>query len=102
MANLYIWEFGNAVSSIGSALAQVPPAPPVANQVLAISGTSNPSAAFNAATNAVMLVADGDCSVNFGTSVGSTPTAVTGTYFLPSKVPLMFAVSPGQKVAVVT
>ena len=102
MPTLTVTEFKSAVSGIGSYLAQVPAQPPLAIQSLAISGTTNPSAAFNAATYAVELISDTACHVLFGDGNGSTPVALSTSQYIPANVPLRYAVAPGQKVAVIT
>lgn len=72
---------------------------PVAAQKVEIT-TSTPSAAFNAATTWVLLTAQRDCQIEFGTN----PTADGDSWYLPANVPRGYPVERGQswKVAVVT
>ena len=103
MANkLYISEFAQGVSGIGTTLAQIPPAPAVANQIVAVGGASTPSAAFNAKTTNVILVTDTACCIKFSPD-GTAPTADnTKDMLLPANVPMRFGVNPGAKVACIT
>lgn len=101
MANkLYISEFRNGVSPIGSALAQMMPQPAIIDQIVAISGSSAQSAAFNAKTYAVLLSTDTNCCIVFG----DDPTADNTKNFLLKATddPIAFAVQPNQKVACIT
>lgn len=98
MATLFISEFEQGVSGIGTTWAQMLPQPAIADQVVTIAGASAQSSAFNAKTKAVMLTTDTACSVQFG----ADPTATTSTIRLPANGnPVCFAVVPGQKVAVI-
>jgi hypothetical protein len=73
MAVLYITEYNqNRADPFGP---QAADEPPVAEQTLAIGGSSVASAAFNPATNLVRLQADETCAISFGTS----PTAQTAS-----------------------
>ena len=96
-ATLYISEFVNGVSTVGTTLPPVPPQPSVANQTVALSGASAQSAAFNSKTRVVSLICDEGCSVSFG----DNPTATTTNYLLQQGVPVSFGVIQGQKVAVI-
>ncbi len=96
-ATLYISEFQNGLSLVGSTQPQIPPQPSVADQAIAVSGASAASAAFNSKTHAVSLICDEGCSISFG----ATPTATTSNYLLQQGVPVTFGVIPGQKVAVI-
>jgi hypothetical protein len=100
---LYVSEFKNAVSPIGTYASQeAMPQPSVVDQIVAVGGTSTPSAAFNAATYAVLLVTDTACCIAFS-HAGATPVADnTKNMLLPANVPMKFAVEPGGKVACVT
>jgi len=102
MADLYISEHYSAVSIIGTTDPAVLPQPALAIQKIAV-GASTPSAAFGPNTKAVMLVADGPCHYVFGDNLGSAPPAAsTSSMLLPANVPVIFGVSPGQKLAVST
>lgn len=97
MADCYIEEFASPVSGVGTYVGQLSPQPSVAVQKIAI-GASTQSAAFNAKTNCVEIVADGACHYQFG----ADPTAAATTGYLPANTVKRFAVIPGQKVAVST
>jgi hypothetical protein len=99
VATLYISEFKNAVSPIGSYGAQVLPAPPIAQQALGFTGAGTLSSAFNAATYAVLVCGDADCFFLIGATGASGATGAAGMY-LPAKTPMIFAVPPGSKLAV--
>ena len=96
----YVEEFFSAVSVIGTTAPAVMPAPALAVQPLTISGASNSSAAFGATTKAVVLVSDTLCHFRFGDNNGGAAVATANDQYLPANVPRIFAVSPGQKVAV--
>jgi len=99
VATLYISEFKNAVSPIGTYGAQVLPQPAIANQAVGFTGAGAISSAFNAKTYAVLVCGDADCFYKFGATSATGATGGAGTY-LPAKVPMIFAVAPGDKVAV--
>ena len=75
----------------------LPPAPPLAVQKITIGGSTQ-SAAFNAKTKMIVLVADGACHFQ----VGPDPTASTTTQFLPANVIRQLGVAEGLKIAVST
>lgn len=93
MATLYIAESSEGAS--GMALV-----PPIAEQTVAIGGSSTPSSAFNAATRFVRLHTDAICSIAFGTS----PTATATKMRMAADQTEYFSVPAGQsyKVAVIT
>ncbi len=98
-ATLYISEFPNGVTPVGSLVSTyTPPQPSIADQTVAISGTSAASAAFNAKTHVVALVCDEGCSVSF---TGASPTATTSNFLLQQGVTYLFGVAPGGKVAAI-
>lgn len=99
MATVFISEFKNAMSPIGTYAAPVLPMPPIAQQALGFTAAGTLSAAFNAATYAVLVCGDTDCFFKFGATGSSGATGAAGMY-LPAKVPMVFAVAPGDKVAV--
>lgn len=72
--------------------------PPVAEQTVAIGGSSTQSNAFNAKTGLVRLNCDSTCSIEFGTN----PTASSTTARLAANQTEYFVVTPGSKVAVIT
>ena len=71
MATLYITEFA-LMGAAPNATPQMPQQPAVAEQTLAIGGTSGQSAFFQPATRFVRIHCDSVCSVKFGPN----PTAV--------------------------
>ena len=99
MATVYVSEFKNAASPIGTYAPDVLPQPALANQALGFTGAGTLSSAFSAATYAVLVVGDTDCFYRFGTTSATGATGAQGTY-LPAKVPMIFAVAPGDKLAV--
>lgn len=74
MAKLHITEFSNLQNAVGvghaQESAQLPMLPPVAQQVVTFTTTTQ-SAALNASTRFVRLIADADCHIE----VGANPTA---------------------------
>lgn len=82
MATLYITEFAllPQLDAGGNIVAQIPLAPGIAEQSVAIGGTSAQSSAFNTATKFVMLNADSVCSLAWG----ANPTAVVTAQRLSS------------------
>ena len=73
--------------------------PPVAEQTVAIGGSSTQSAVLNAQTGLIRLISDVVCSV----SVGTNPTASTTTMRLAANAAEYFTVRKNQslKVAVI-
>lgn len=107
MATLYITEFADlafattpaashAPRELGQAAQQAPG--PVAEQTVAIGGSSTQSNAFNAATTLVRIHTDSVCSILFGNS----PTVTTSSARLASGQTEYFGVYPGTKVAVIS
>ena len=66
---------------------------------VSLSTTSAASSAFGSQTYQVLLVATAASNVRIG---DGTPVAVTTDTLLPANMPMVFTVSPGQKVAGVT
>lgn len=105
MAILYIREYVG-VGMVGNATGQgqafvaapAPVEPALADQTVAIGGSSASSVAFNAKTNLVRLHTDAICSIAFGAS----PTASATTARMAANQTEYFVVLPGQKVAVIT
>ena len=97
MSTLYITEFAN-MAGIGSRPVNVPPMQPLAEQTVAIGGSSVQSSAFNAATYLIRVIADAACSIE----IGANPTATATKMRLAANVPEYFAVHPGQILAVIT
>lgn len=100
MPTLYITEYsrqGRDASGFGMIVADEPP---VANQTVAIGGSSTQSSAFNSSTKFVRLHTDAICSVEFG----ANPTASTSTRRLSANSTEYFSVPAGGsfKVAVIS
>lgn len=67
-------------------------------QAVNIEATSNASDAFGATTRMVRLTPDVDCYILFG----AAPTAQTSDLLLKKNTQTYHAVTPGEKVAVIT
>jgi hypothetical protein len=99
VASLYIAELSDPeVSLAGRIPVDAFHAPPVAEQKVAIGGTSTQSVAFNASTRVVRLHADAICSVAFGAS----PTATAANLRMAAGQTEYFGVVPGSMLAVIT
>jgi hypothetical protein len=72
MATLYITEY---IDIDGSR--QVPREPPIAQQTVAIGGSSTASAQFNSQTSVIRIHTDAICSVLVSQLVGGNPVAAT-------------------------
>jgi len=73
-AYMYVTEYASiAYAQVGGERPQVPQEPPLAEQAIAISGSSAQSAAFNAGTTLVRIHIDG--SGPAGVTFGTNPTA---------------------------
>jgi hypothetical protein len=70
-----------------------------AAQNVSLTTSSAASTAFGAQTYQVLLVATAASNIRIG---DGTPTAVTTDTLLPANFPMVFTVTPGQKVAGVT
>lgn len=98
MANLHITEFDRlAVSANNGPVVQIASMPPLAEQTVAIGGSSAASSAFNASTRFVCLTPKADCHIQ----IGATPTATTSLLPLTAGQVYYFGVTPGHKVAVI-
>lgn len=103
MAKLYITELSAATmaglngSPTLSYPIPAPKVPPVAEQNLAIGGTSVPSAAFNAATRFIMVNCDTACCLAWG----AAPTAVNTAQRMSANETRFYGVTAGQKLAVI-
>lgn len=94
-------EYRLAKSRYG-ALPQLPQGGEIANQSVAIGAVSAASAAFNAATDMIVITkVDADCRI----AIGAVPVAVIGgvgqTRFLRAGSEYAFQVEGGQKLAVI-
>lgn len=101
-ATLYITEYANGLSQVGSTQPQIPPAPAITTQQVAVGGASVQSSAFSSSpkTNAISVICDVGCSV----AIGTNPTAATSgtsSTLLQQGVTYTFGVVPGNKIAVI-
>jgi hypothetical protein len=100
VATVFISEFKNAMSPIGTYAAPVLPQPALANTGLGFTGAGTLSGAFGPNTYAVLICGDTDCFFKFGATSATGATGAGVGMYLPAKVPMIFAVAPGDKVAV--
>jgi hypothetical protein len=105
MATLYITEFKGAAQQVGERSWGAGPGvvsfaaqPPLAEQTVAIAGSSAQSNALSANTYLVRVSTDAICSVLFG----SNPTATTASARMAAGQTEYFGVAPGMKVAVIS
>lgn len=96
MTTLYVTEFSNL--NLSSNPQQIPVQPPVAEQTVTFTTTTQ-SSAFNTSTNLVRIQPTGICSISFGTN----PTATTSKMRMTAGSEAYFVVPQGQsyKVAAV-
>lgn len=95
MAVLYVTEFAKPAQGVNATVA---PMPPLAEQTVAIGGSSTSSSAFSAQTNLIRVHTDAVCSI----AIGGGPTATSSTMRLAAGQTEYFAVSPAHKIAVIT
>lgn len=99
MATLYICEYQTAAWTTAGGLPSAQE-PPIAEQTVAIGGTSAPSVVFNVATRFVRIHTDVVCSIKFG---AATPTAAATNKRLAANSTEYFGVRGGvDMVAVIT
>lgn len=96
-ATLYITEYANGLSQVGTTQPQIIPQPALVNQTVSVGGASVQSSAFGTSTRAISVICDVGCSV----LVGTDPTATTSTTLLQQGVTYNFGVAPSQKIAVI-
>jgi hypothetical protein len=72
--------------------------PPVAEQTVAIGGSSVQSSAFNAKTKMIAVHTDAICSI----AIGNNPTATAVKRRMAANTTEYFEVTPGHKIAVIT
>jgi len=97
---VYIREYADMAVAYGKAMpVGSEPSALAADQKLTNSGTSAPSAAFNANTNLVCVHTDAIISIVFGVTV---PTATTGHLRMAADTTMFFGVRPGTYLAVIT
>jgi hypothetical protein len=102
MATLYVAEYAGLMETTGG-IGQVPREPPLAEQTIAISGSSTPlTNPFQTATSVVRIETDAICSIKFGPN-GAT-VATTGNQRFAANQTEYKAVPRGQSwtVAVIT
>lgn len=97
MAVLYISEYDRQCIDYLRLSVPAPQEPSIAEQSVAIGGTSTQSSAFNAKTKFVRLHTDAICSVMFG----ANPTAVITAKRMAAGQTEFFGVRPGDEVAVI-
>lgn len=100
MATLYVTEFTHAGRAYDNTEIPVVRQTPVAEQTVAIGGTSAQSSAVNSQTAIVRLHTDAICSVVFGTN----PTATAAKMRMAANQTEYFVIPVGAsyKVAVIT
>ncbi len=101
MASLYIMEHTKP-STFQGGLMPVVRMPPLATQKLTISGSTAPSAAFNAKTFMVAIHTDAICSIEFGATAGASTAATSGSKRMAANTTEYFEVRPGDIVNVIT
>lgn len=98
MAKLLIAEFSAIGRESPGTVAQAASLPPVAEQAVTFTTTTQ-SSALSADTTLVRVMSDADCFI----AVGTNPTAVvTGAVKLIAGQAEYFGVRPGHKIAAVT
>jgi hypothetical protein len=97
MATLYVAEF-DSVGGSGNFVTQAANMPPLAEQTVAIGGSSTQSSAFNASTKFLRIHTDAICSV----AVGTSPTATAANMRLAANQTEYLTVKGGAKIAVIT
>lgn len=95
MAKAYVTEFTALATRVTDA--PIAQAPPVAEQTVTFTTTTQ-SSAFNAATRFIRVHTDSICSI----AIGSNPTATTSTMRMPADTIEYFGVTAGDKIAFVT
>lgn len=101
MAALFISEFKNAASPIGTYAPDVLPQPPLANQTIGLT-SGGATGVLGSATYAILMISDTDCWYLVGGTGSTGKTGATGGAggYLPAKVPLTFAVPPSATFSV--
>lgn len=107
MASLYVTEYqglgqvdpGGLEGLSFQVTAQAPKGPALAEQKLAISGSSGQSAAFNRYTRLIRVHTDVVCSISVG---GPNPSATTNSGRMGANQTEYFSVDAGDKIAVIT
>lgn len=103
MATLYVAEYSD-VATVNTprgpkgTTGQAPQEPALAEQTVAIAGSTTQSSAFNKDTTLIRVHADVVCSI----AIGSNPTATTSGKRLAEGQTEYFGVTPGHKIAVIS
>lgn len=98
MARLYITEYADISETVRGA-AQAPKDPPIAEQVVSITGGSVQSAAFNTLTRFILIATDAICSVYVG---GTNPTVTANSHRMAADQAEFRGVIGGDKLAVIS
>lgn len=93
MAVLYIAEFAKPAGGVNATVA---PLPPIAEQTVAIGGSSTASSAFNAQTTLIRVHTDAICSISIGAAATSSKMR------LAAGQTEYFVVTPSQILNVIT
>jgi hypothetical protein len=107
MSYLYITELESITPTQEGGAAQVARMPPVAEQTIAITGTSAQSSAFNSRTRYVRIETDVIAGIAFGPNptaavASGTSATATGTARMAANTVEYFGVTPGTKVAAIS
>jgi 2-methylaconitate cis-trans-isomerase PrpF len=94
MATLYVTEF----PALEKASLPVAIQPPIAEQTVAIGGSSAASSPFNVSTGLVRLHTDSICSIE----INNSPTATASKARLAANTTEYFVVQPGHSLAVIS
>lgn len=95
MATLYVAEFERPRNQ----WVDIANAPPLAEQTVAIGGSSTQvTNAFNAKTAMIRVETDAICSI----AIGTNPTATTSNMRMAANTVEYFSVSPNMKIAVIS
>lgn len=97
MATVYVAEF-TIVTTLAGVPTSIALQAPIAEQTVAITGSSTQSNAFNAATRFIRVHTDAICSIK----VGADPEASATTERMAAGQTEYFGVSPAHKIAVIT
>lgn len=92
MSKGYVTELTALATHISGA--QIAQMPPVAEQTVTFTTTTQ-SSAFNAATRFICVQNPTICSI----AIGANPTATTNTMRLPAETLIYFGVNAGDKIA---
>lgn len=97
MAKVYITEHKYIVGQIGH-LQNIAEMPPLATQVVNITGSTLQSSTFNSATEFIGVHVDAICSIE----IGSNPTATANSKRMAANATEYFKVTPGHRLAVIS